>query len=212
MCQVLFLSRLRRLFSSVATSCTAALSSYFGLWRASASSLTEHITNSLLGARDKISGSDHRFDCPRWRPLARGNTRHVFILMRILSCIGKWTGPPRFLAPTPFALPPTEPHPFPVVAPASSPGAVFPSTIQLFPLKFQAPPASAVPPPQTNAAGVQVVVVAGRPVGTAGLLQDNLQLYAFMSLPETQKGSAIFLPCFKGLHQTSSEALTEGSI
>lgn len=50
--------------------------------------------------------------------------------LRILSCIEKRRGPPYFLAATPFALPPTEPHPFPVVAPASSPGAVFPS--QLF--------------------------------------------------------------------------------
>lgn len=40
------------------------------------------------------------------------------------------------MAATPFALPPTEPHPFPVVAPAGSPGAIFPSAIQPFPLKF----------------------------------------------------------------------------
>ncbi|TWW63828.1 Aryl hydrocarbon receptor [Takifugu flavidus] len=71
------------------------------------------------------------------------------------------------------------------------------NAIQPFPLKFAAPPADAVPPSQTNAAGVQVVVAAGRPVRTAGPYQDNSELYAFMNPSETQKDPSIFLLCFK---------------
>lgn len=70
-------------------------------------------------------------------------THRLFISLRILSCIEKWSGPPYFLAATPFALPPTEPHPFPVVAPASSLEAIF--SLQLFSLFLWSP--QLLPPP-----------------------------------------------------------------
>lgn len=63
-------------------------------------------------------------------------------------------------------LPPAEPHPFPVAAPAAAPRGPFPTTVQPFShhrLKFNPPPprsvapASSLPPPQTNAAGDQFV-------------------------------------------------------
>lgn len=57
-------------------------------------------------------------------------------------------------------------------------------------------------PPQTNAAGVQFVVTAGRPVRTAGLHQDNSGLYAFMKLSNTHTLKSppilLLLSCFKG--------------
>ncbi|KAM7365754.1 hypothetical protein PAMP_016666 [Pampus punctatissimus] len=85
--------------------------------------------------------------------------------------------------------------------PLQHPGAPLPSTVQPFPprllhLKFTARPTPSVllpppdlppPPPQTNAAGLQFVVTAGRPVRTAGLQRDNSGLYAFMTLSNMQR-------------------------
>lgn len=203
MCQVLFLFRLRRHFVSFPTSCTVALSSSESEPRLEPSSLQTGFSEPEI--RQTLS-SEVRLACreipSRWKTLA----------VPVFSC--GFSAVQKDDLDHPISWPllsllslPLSPTLFLRWPQASSPGAVFPSTIQPFPLKFSAPPASATPLSQTNAAGVRVVVAAGRPIRTAGRHRDNSQLYAFMRHPETQTGSAMFspLPTSASAYESSSE-------